>query len=84
MFHSFLFRQVSEGVGQDFVQLGLAAHRLADQHDAVLNVDHFVKLENYFLLVKRSILLTNLATKVTAVNCLLYRPLRPYLQQFVS
>ena len=45
MFDSLLLRQVSQGVGEDLVQLGLAAHGFANQHDAVLNMDHLVKLE---------------------------------------
>ena len=45
MLHALLLGQVREGIGQDLVQLGLAAHRLTDQHDAVLNVNHLVELE---------------------------------------
>ena len=44
MFRALLFRQMGQRVSQDLVKLRLAAHGLADEHDAVLNVNHLVQL----------------------------------------
>ena len=81
MFDSLLLRQVSQGVGEDLVQLGLAAHGFANQHDAVLNMDHLVKLERIKNHISREeyieVLLSDVLNRCPCLNVIM----NTYLEQ---